>query len=264
METHTMPTAPSPTTTVLFLGTGAADWKPGQDRAYASALVDGHALIDCGRGIPGAMGGFDVSPAAITDVLITHTHGDHFDADAVGDLARIREGAQPLRLWAERAAFGEIPEIEGVEPHPIEIAKPFDVGCFRVTPLQANHTVEGSEETALHYLFETEACSFLYATDGAWLLKPTWQHLRQAQLDAIIWDATIGDVEGDWRIFEHNSLDMIRVMAKTLRRQGVLKPAAKIVLTHMARTLHPDHEELERTLIPEGLLPAYDGMRLAV
>ena len=40
-----------------------------------------------------------------------------------------------------------------------------------------------------------------------------------------------------------------------------LRPGAQIVLTHMARTLCAPHAELEERLRPEGIVPAYDGMR---
>ena len=43
-----------------------------------------------------------------------------------------------------------------------------------------------------------------------------------------------------------------------------LKPDAKIILTHIARKLQPPHAEMEKTLLPEGLIPAYDGMSVVL
>ena len=108
-----------------------------------------------------------------------------------------------------------------------------------------------------------EKC-FLYATDAGWLLNRTWIYLRKKRLDSIIWDATMGEVTGDPRIFGHNDLFMIRHMNATLASQKVLKPDAKIILTHLAQKLHPAHEQLESRLLPEGLIPAYDGMSVAL
>jgi hypothetical protein len=65
---------------------------------------------------------------------------------------------------------------------------------------------------------------------------------------------------GDYRICEHNDLTMIRHMNQTLKNRKIVKPDAKIMLTHMARTLHPSHNQLEKKLLPESLIPAYDGM----
>jgi hypothetical protein len=57
---------------------------------------------------------------------------------------------------------------------------------------------------------------------------------------------------------------MIRHMNHTLKNKKVIKPDAKIILTHIARKLHPSHEELEKKLLPEGLIPAYDGMSVVL
>ena len=259
------------TLSILFLGTGAADWPrdyprvrfaKGEYRGNSSTVVNEHILIDCGPTVPEAANQFGVDAGELTDVLVTHTHADHFDAEAIGAILGSRPAETPLRIWAHPAALERVPEMDGLDRCPFAVGRTQKTGGTRVTALAANHVVEGSEEEAFHYLFETAGQRFLYATDGAWLLKPTWLRLKEGQLDAIIWDATNGETEGDWRIFEHNSIDMIRVMTQTLRKQNVLRPGSQIVLTHMARTLCAPHPELEERLRAEGIVPAYDGMRL--
>ncbi len=97
----------------------------------------------------------------------------------------------------------------------------FEVAPFQVEALLANHLVEDTSEDPLHYLFTSDSVQWLYATDGAWLPTTTWRRLMDTRLDAVVWDATIGGMpqfEGDYRIFEHNSLDMVRLMLKTLRQ----------------------------------------------
>jgi len=89
------------------------------------------------------------------------------------------------------------------------------------------------------YLIEGATRSVLYATDGSWLLANTWNTLRKKRLDAIIWDATCGEGAGDPRIFSHNDMSMIRHMNHSLVKGKVLKPDAKIILTHIARKLQP-------------------------
>jgi len=53
-------------------------------------------------------------------------------------------------------------------------------------------------------------------------------------------------------------------MNQTLMQRKVLKPDAKIILTHIADRLHPPHHVLEKKLIPEGLIPAYEGMSVVL
>jgi phosphoribosyl 1,2-cyclic phosphodiesterase len=257
---------------MLFLGTGAADWPceygatvetaaRGDVRGTASVLLDGRVLVDCGATVPEALELFGVSARDLTDLLITHTHGDHLDAAAVERLATVRdsEGSAALRVWVEAGSAGRVPELPGVEVHLIAVGEALAVGGISVLPVPANHSVRPGEQ-ALHYLFEREDVAWLYATDGAWMCKETWLELRQRRLDGIVWDATNGETQGDWRIFEHNSVDMIRLMRQTLRREEVLTPDSRLILTHMARTLCAPHAEMCARLEPEGLMPAHDGM----
>ena len=131
---------------------------------------------------------------------------------------------------------------------------------FSILPLPANHAAETPSETALHYLIERGGKRLLYATDGAWLLNRARRLIGALPLDAAVFDATIGDiVHGDYRVFEHNSLDMVRLMTATLRSVGVLRESAPVFLTHMARTLHPDQKTLEASLQPP-FIACYDGM----
>ena len=261
---------------LLFLGTGAADWSRtyppiekklarGQVRGMSSMLVNGHILIDCGPTVLDVMSRYKVNPAGITDILLTHTHSDHFNQKTLLAIADARdEKLGPLKFWAHPEALKRVPKSNRIETHPVEIGKTFEVYGFSITALEANHLVKSSKEKCLIYLVESAEKSFLYATDGSWLLTSTWRQLQKKKLDALIWDATIGEREGDSRIFEHNDLAMIRHMNQTLKNREILKPDAKIILTHMARTLHPSHDQLEKKLLPEGLIPAYDGMSIVL
>lgn len=257
---------------LLFLGTGAADWPGkypplsqklarGEVRGMSSMLINGHILIDCGPTVLDAMNRYHVNPAGITDILLTHTHSDHFHKDSVLAIASARDAKlEPLRFWADPEALKQLPKSTRIEPHPVEIGKTFNRHGFDITGLESNHLVESSEERCLYYLLEGAAKNLLYATDGSWLLKSTWMYLQKKRVDALIWDATVGESVGDFRIFEHNDLAMIRHMNQTLRNRKIITAETKIILTHMARTLHPTQDQLEKTLLPEGLIPAYDGM----
>jgi len=256
--------------TMLFLGTGAADWSrtyeataataaAGAVRGMSSVLVNGQILVDCGGTVPEALELFGADAEAITDLLVTHTHGDHFDPAALERLLAARGQAPPLRLWVEVGALERLPHASGVDMRLVRAGQTVQVADLTVTALAANHVVQPPEQP-LHYLLEAGGRQVLYATDGAWLLKETWLRLRGLTLDGIVWDATNGDGRGDWRIFEHNSVDMIRVMLQTLRAEAIVSADTRLLLTHMARTLCAPHDEMERSLAPEGLAPAHDGL----
>lgn len=261
---------------LLFLGTGAANWPKqypplkqklsrGQVRGMSSMLVNGRILIDCGPTVLGVMQRYEVNPAHITDILLTHTHSDHLHEESILKIADSRtSGMEPLRFWGDPEALKKVPDSERIEKRPVEVGQGFQIHGLVLTGLASNHQVAGSKEQCLIYLIEGPTRAALYATDGAWLLTSTWNYLRKKRLDAIIWDATCGEGEGDPRIFCHNDLTMIRHMNASLFKAKILRPDAKILLTHIARKLHPRHAILEKNLLPEGLIPAYDGMSVVL
>jgi hypothetical protein len=60
-------------------------------------------------------------------------------------------------------------------------------------------------------------------------------------------------------VFEHNALPMIRLMVASLRRAGMLRPHAPVILSHLARTLHGPQAEIEALVADQGWTVAYDG-----
>jgi L-ascorbate metabolism protein UlaG (beta-lactamase superfamily) len=258
---------------IIFLGTGAADWpapctpstneaQNSDVRGHSSVIVDGQILIDCGASVPDAIHRFGAHPKGITDILLTHTHYDHFDIDAIGRLTSERRDKPDLNLWAHPSALSKLPDIEGVSQYAVQVGEPFELPPMTATGLAANHQYE--EETALHFLLQKSEISVLYAADGAWFLKSTWEYLRETILDAVIWDATCGETQGDWRIFDHNSVDMVNIMRQTLTKAGVLSPYGRVFLTHMSKALCASHVDMTRRLIPQGLIPAYDGLDISI
>ena len=267
---------PSKHLELLFLGTGAANWprkypfkdnnhSRAQVRAMSSMLVNGHILIDCGPTVLDVMKCYDVNPAGITDILLTHTHSDHLHPGNIMAIANARDtGLGPLKFWGDSEALKKVPDSDRIEKRSIELGKTFKVHGLSMTGLAANHDVHGSKEQCLLYLIESATKRALYATDTGWLPTTTWLHIQRKQLDAIIWDATCGEGKGDYRVFSHNDLTMIRHMNQSLMKGKSLKPDAKIILTHIADSLHPPHDVLEKKLIPEGLIPAYEGMSVVL
>ncbi len=254
---------------LFFLGTGAADWPvdpqpTARGRGFSTALLDGRILLDCGPTLPSALQTMGVDAAAITDLLITHTHWDHYTPKSLEALADARGDAPALRLWAHEGALGQIPPVDGVERHGLTLGDPVALGEWEIEGLPANHVVEGSPEQPLLYLLTAPGCRWVYATDGGWITLRAWMRLQSVRLDAFVWDATIGEQLEDPRVFGHNSLPMLRLMTNVMRAQGVLREGAQVILTHLARTLHPDHATLQRSVQPDGFLVAHDGLRVTL
>lgn len=251
---------------LTFLGTGAADFPKDigtpsmmrldkNIRRSTALLINRNLLIDCGPHLSDELALCRVDPREIEHVLLTHEHGDHFSAESLRKLARMK-GA-PICLWHSREIV--LSSIEGVTPCPLDVGQSYEIGGCSVTPLAANHT-----KGALHFSLEADGKKLFYGCDGAWLLMPTYYAMKNKAYDVMVLDATVGDYEGDYRMAEHNSIPMIRMMKKSFLTYGIATDGTKIVLSHLARTLHKSYEETCGLVSGDGFVVAYDGMQLEI
>lgn len=251
---------------ICFLGTGAADFSPLLEtdfkekldknaRRSSAVLVNETLLIDCG---PHTLDSFRIQGldcSKVTDLLVTHFHDDHHDRSNIELLAK--ECKQPLRMWY-RADARPLP-MENVEFHPVKHRESFQAGAYCVTALDANHTA-----FPLHYDIERDGEKLFYGCDGAWFLNDTFYAMMHREYACMILDGTVGDYSGDYRIGEHNSIPMIRLMTDSFRTQDVIAPSGVICISHLARTLHRPHEETAEYLETEGYTIACDGLNIKI
>ena len=102
---------------LLFLGTGAADWpalpedapfpQPTSYRSNAALLVDGHILVDGGPRLMPCLRALRLDAGAISDLLITHSHPDHYNAAQVNALAAVPR-QEAAHLVSDSAQLGLI------------------------------------------------------------------------------------------------------------------------------------------------------------
>ncbi len=256
-----------------IIGSGAADhdWKnigkPGV-RGSACTLLNGHILLDAGVTAAFNLSRFGVDPDDLTDLLVTHTHIDHFDPQAIGKILAARSADVPplrVRCSAEGAAILQECGLagKGCEVFPVRPGDDFEIDGTRVTVLPSNHLIqERPAEETQWFLFRMAQGNLLYALDGAWITTRAAEMLREVQLDWAVWDSTVYR-PADWRSFEHNDLAMVEMIVNALRTRGTVTAKTVHILTHFARTLWPD-EAATRQLVEEkhGRIMAYDGMIL--
>ena len=143
--------------------------------------------------------------------------------------------------------------------------KPFAQYCLNngitVTGMDANHDASAYPQ---HLLFKKNGKSIFYGCDGAWLLNTTYYALQNAKLDMMVLDCTTGDYEGDYRMGEHNSIPMLRVMLPSLRTFGVTYENTKVYFSHLAPSLHASHDETESIAEKMGAHVAYDGLNIQI
>ncbi|MBO5019496.1 MAG: MBL fold metallo-hydrolase [Clostridia bacterium] len=248
---------------ILFLGTGAADGMNVQFldnfenkslRRCSCAIVDNTVLLDCGLHALSSLSISGINPKNITDIILTHLHDDHFAVKSVNSIAKLNPD---LRLWCrEDAVFTAAPNCEIVRMTPFFEYK---VGELSVTAVPANHT-----QYPQHLSIEKEGKKLFYGLDGAWFLGETVEFMKEKQYDVFVFDATVGDYTGDYRMGEHNSIPMIRLLAKSMQTLNIVNEKSNLVLSHMAMCLHKTHEETCRCVEDDGLLVAFDGMKISV
>lgn len=252
---------------ILFLGTGAADFCDELNKKHsfglndksvrksASVLLDKKILIDCGPHTLSALSLYNADVKKIKALFITHFHSDHFNKENVEELLRLVPDIKIV--YSKKAA----PFFKNTQnAYPVSAGESFTLEGYDIVPLNANHT-----EYPLHYLIKDKSGKkLLYATDGAWMLNDTFNILRGINLDAFAVDCTVGDYEGDFRMSEHNSIPMIRMMEKSLKTVNILSDKTQIILTHIARTLNKPYLEMQNIADKNGYTVAYDGMTVEI
>ena len=219
---------------ILFLGTGAADFPSSKEgvigfRRTASALVDDRILIDPGPWVRDAISEYGVNVKKIKYVLNTHRHSDHFNQETLDFL--VENGA----------TFIETKDKDVIT-----------LGEYTVEAYKGNHTA-----AACHFIIKNGDTCLFYGLDGAWLQYEEIRAIWKNKPDLAVFDATVGFVEKDWRVFEHNNLNMVIEMKKSIDTD-----IKKYVISHMAYTLHTDHDTLAREMEKYDIVTAYDGLEI--
>ncbi len=221
---------------ITFLGTGAADWPAKRPAAAAeyrrlsSALIDDVLLIDPNQCVFDALNEYGKKPEKIKYIINTHPHSDHYCEQTVKELEKNGAVFIPFSADDEKT-----------------------VGQYTVRAYAANHS---TAELPVHFIVSDGEKNLFYGLDGAWLLYREVQAIKQYHPDFAVIDATVGFIDGDYRIFEHNNLYMVLEMKKSLE-----KHIGTFCISHMARTLHTDHKTLCEKMNEYGVITAYDGMK---
>ena len=247
-----------------FIGTGAADydWSKYGEPGIAgstSTLLNDTILLDCGPTVPAALKRFGVDPMQITDIVLTHSHSDHFNIESVKQVAK----GHTVRFYGSPQACEQVKDI--CEVHPFEkYGDTAQVENCTVMAIPASHYLPDLHEPAYLYIItdnpgKADSKTLLYALDTAWMPSVAHAMLGKTHLDAIVWDATMSKT-GDWRIFDHSDPAMFKAIRQALYNSGNIDDSVKVWFDHRARTLWPtDPAEQEAIAQQENVMLAHEG-----
>ena len=248
---------------LLFLGTGAADydWSHYGEEGVAgstAALLEKHILLDCGPTVCRALARYGVERDAVTAIVNTHSHSDHFAPEVIREIA----GSRKIDFYGTPQACARVKDF--CHPHAIGAGDEFTVGKCRFLTLPANHAVEDLREETFNFLIFRGGKTLLYALDTAWMTTRARRLLGRTPLDGVVWDATMSR-PGDWRIFEHSDPEMFRCIRKVLTDAGNIGADTSIWFSHRARTLWPEAPaDREAIAARENVRLAHDGERVLI
>ena len=222
----------------------------------SAALLNGCILLDTGPTVFRALEMIHAEKA-VKEILITHSHWDHFNVEVVNKLVRLN----PEICVSANAVV--LSQLDGsIRTRELKPGISFESCSCRFTALPANHAiVDHPEETPLHYLCETPGGNCLYALDGAWMTTLAKRIIEKCKLQLIVWDATCGS-DDDWRMFEHNTPAMLIQMREALQKMGVTDSNTRHLLSHLARA-QLWTKEAEQRITSRGFEIAFDGMNVS-
>ena len=280
-----------------FLGSGAASWKDEwakgnpHMRRQSSVLLDGRVLVDftpCS---------FDHLPAGSRPEALfqTHSHGDHYSPEAA-----VRVGVRRMYVhetWAsaarrEVAAAAAKLALPAPEVIALAFGRPVEEGGLTLTAVPANHSTsrvtDGVLERTALYLVEKGPARLLYATDTGGIpgdaarmvgidahvsassyaerFKDNPFVRRPEPITALVMEATNGDLDEDFRVFVHSSVQTVARIANALKATGRFTPPEGqcVYLTHLGLKYRGWPAEKIDAELPPGLKAASDGLELVL
>ena len=206
---------------------------------------------------------FGLDLREISDCLITHPHGDHFQLEEIGIRGgfsiTVPEAVPVFRLYGSEVTGRLLSSLLEHDKHgryaftQLEAFTPAKVGGYTVTPLPANHSKE------LHsflYIIEAEGKKLFYANDTAFFDEETWAYLEGVRgLDFVSLDCAFTSLD---KHFEHMGIPDCLKAVERLRSFGAVKDTTRYALTHFAH-FGLSYQGIVEAVAGTPLEVAYDG-----
>lgn len=271
---------------IKFLGTAAAEGCPavfcnceycaearrlgGKNiRTRSQALIDDDLLIDLPADTYSHFLNNNVEGDKIRNLLITHSHGDHFYPEELQN----RGGAYAHNMRASNldvfCGEGVYKKLDGflidhaeVSVHQLKLFEELSIGNYKVTPLPARHALG---DGALIYIIKKENKTILYAHDTGYFFDEVFEYIEKNKivfnfvtLDCTYVNNSVPDIDAHMGI--ENNLRLVENMS----RIGCVNDDTVKVINHFSHNGGPIQHKLEEQVGKHGFLVAYDGFTVVI
>lgn len=275
---------------LTYLGTGAAEGVPAafchcktceearrrggrEIRTRSQVLIDETFCVDFPPDSYFHSLSYGVDLSAISHLLVTHSHMDHFYAHdfILRGYKYAHEMTSPtLSIYGNRevkAVFEECTRRElreevksSISFTVLEAYRKVSIGDFEVTPLPANHS---KGEECFVYLIEKGGKRILYLNDTGMLSPEVYPRLQGKRVDLVSFDCTFV-FESRGENARHMGIGDNMAVKAELERVDAVRKDTKYVVTHFSHNQAPLRENLDRLEREYGVICAYDGMTVEV
>lgn len=272
---------------ITYLGTAAAEGVPavfcncrvcaeakrlgGRNvRTRSQALINDDLLIDLPPDTYMHYLTYGFNLPDITELLVTHSHTDHFYATELEMRCTPLAYPQPatMRIYCneavERKFHKFMPPTYHVENnyHIIRAVPfvPLSIKGYTVIPLLANHD---KAEECLLYLITERGKTLLYGNDSGIFPEATFAFLEKhgARIDLASFDCTLQSWDEGTN---HMGLGDVEKTRDRLRALGVIDDKTLCVLNHFSHNGLWNRARMEEEAGERGLIAAYDGLVMEI
>ena len=275
---------------LLYLGTGAAEGGPAafchcpvcetararggrEIRTRSQVLIDGTLSVDFPPDAYWHSLRFGVDLSAISHLLVTHSHMDHFYAhdfvlrgykyahSMTSGTLSIYGNAEVGKVLLECTRREMREEVrQGISFAELSAYRTQEIGAYAVTPLPARHS---KAEEAFVYLIECGEKRVLYLNDTGLLYDEVYEHLHGLRVDLVSFDCTFAHRTAGEEARHMGIEDNMRVK-RELECVGAVRSDTRYVITHFSHNEAPLAENLAKIERDYGVVAAYDGMEIEI
>ena len=277
---------------IQFLGTGAFEGIPSlfceceickhalevggrEIRTRSQALINDDLLIDFNNDTVSHFHNFKFDSTKIKNILVTHTHADHFLVD---DLIIITGGYSQhandkvVGVYGGQSCVDKVNDTIAkpynnfggcIEPHLVEHGKVIEVGKYKVLPIAAVH----APKTCPHiYLIDDGEKVILYGHDTGLFTDEMYEALKVygKKIDLISLDCTFGLMSHKDAYDEthHMCLEGVVKTLARLEEMFLIDCNTIRVINHFTHNANSTHEQLVEEARKHFIVVAYDGMKV--